>query len=93
MKCELTDSILTGALGALLILCVFLCERWGVATHEARQLMFRGRQLQAEQVRLQGLLFECQNYGATNSAIDPILETVGVKSAKSLLNTAKPATK
>ncbi len=89
----MTDSVLTGALGAMLILCVIFCLKLGFAAHETRQLMSRVRTMQAEQMRVQGLLFECQNYSATNPAIDPILESVGAKPVRSANSTAKPATK
>ncbi len=65
----------------------------GFAMHESHQLMSRVRSMQAEQIRVQGLLFECQNYGSTNSAIDPILQSVGVTPVRSASNAAKPATK
>ena len=89
MKRNVINSVLTGVLAVSLIASVFFCIRVVNATRDSRKLAFQVRQIQFEQAKIQSLVNECLQYSMSNSAIRPLLESVGLTNAPA----AKPATK
>ncbi len=93
MKSDATDSILTGALVALLILCAIFCVRLGVTLRESRQLSIQWRAAQYEEAKVRALVLDCLAYASNNAAIDPILESVRVAPPKAASGSAKSTSK
>ena len=89
MNRNVINSVLTGVLAVSLIASVICCFRVVNATRTTRKLAFQVRQIQFEQARIQSLVNECVQYGQSNSAIRPILESVGLTNAAAV----KPASK
>jgi len=89
MKSNVINSVLTGVLALGLIVSVFFCLRVVNATRETRKLVLQARQVQFEQARFQSLVNECVQYGTTNSAIRPILESVGLTNAAATKSATK----
>ncbi len=93
MKSDATDSILTGALVALLILCAIFCVRLGAALHEQRYLVSEARDIQVAKAKMGMLIQDCLAYASNNPAIDPILESIRVAPPKAASGSAKSTSK
>jgi hypothetical protein len=93
MKSNASNSILTGLLGISLLLSVIFCLQFIFQTRELRKLSGQVNNINMYRNWVQSLAAECLQYSDKNPAINPVLESVGLKAGKTNLPAAKPATK
>lgn len=79
MKSNLANMVLTALLAVSLLLSVVFCLQFMFRVREYRSISGQINIINAERVRLQQLAAECLQYSEKNPAINPILETVGLK--------------
>lgn len=90
MKPGTINSVLTGALGVVLLVCIVVCIQF---INQSRTMRSLGQQAGAAQVNaniLQSLLNDCVAYSEKNPALIPILESVNLKQPKPAIPAAKP---
>jgi len=93
MKSNATTSILTGFLGISLVFSVIFCLQFIFQSRDLRALSAQVNGINMYRNGMQLLSYDCLEYAKRNSAIIPILETVGLNPAKTNPAAAKPATK
>lgn len=79
MKSNLANMVLTVLLAISLLLSVVFCLQFLFRVREYRSITGQINLINAERGRVQALANECLQYGEKNAAINPILETVGLK--------------
>jgi hypothetical protein len=79
MKSNLANMVLTAFLAVSLLLSVVFCLQFMFRVREYRSISGQINIVNAERGRLQQLAAECLQYSEKNPAINPILETVGLK--------------
>jgi len=72
---------------------VLLCYTVIARTRELRELQGRANAFNYRQVGIQALLNDAMEYSKKNPAMDPLLESLGVKQRSSSAVTNKPAAK
>jgi hypothetical protein len=94
MKNNPLTTVLLGALTVSALLSVGLCWRYSVNTRELHTLQFNAARINNEGMAINALVNDTLEYSKTHPAIDPLLESVGLKPGKSSqATTTKPATK
>jgi len=94
MKNNPTGVILNWALGIGLILLFVGGVQYFFRTKEMRSLQTKVGSFQNRQVIVNSLVSDVMEYSKRNPAIDPVLESIGLKPTKSASTGAtKPATK
>lgn len=84
-------TALNGVLGVSLILSVIFCLQFIFVTRELRSLTGKAANINATRANMSGLINDCARYSEKNPALDPILESIGVKLPKTAA--PKPAGK
>jgi hypothetical protein len=79
MKSNTLTAILNGGLALSLLLSVILCLQYIFLTREVRSVSTQVAGINAYRTTLQALANDCVAYGEKNHAIDPLLESVGIK--------------
>ncbi|MEY2428988.1 MAG: hypothetical protein QOJ40_1873 [Verrucomicrobiota bacterium] len=94
MKNSPLTTILMGVLTLSALLSVGLCWSFIAKARELRSLQAEAAKINNSRAMVQALANETLEYSKTHPAIDPILESVGLKPAKAGAAPAtKPATK
>jgi hypothetical protein len=91
MKCNTTTAILNGALAITTLLCVLFCLQFIMVTRDLRSLSGQAASINNYRAGMQALANDCLAYSEKNHAIDPILESVGLKNKNA--PTKQPATR
>jgi hypothetical protein len=79
MKNNTLTAVLNGVLAVSLLLSVFLCLQFISLTRQARSISGQIGSINAYRSSMQALANDCLAYSEKNHAIDPILESVGLK--------------
>jgi hypothetical protein len=79
MKNPLSTTVLKVLLVVSLALSVLFCLQYIMVTREARALSGQMAHINLFRNTLQALANDCLAYSQTNPAINPILESVGIK--------------
>lgn len=79
MKNSVSTTVLKGLLLVSLVLSVLFCLQYIMVTREARSLGGQMANINLFRNTLQALANDCLAYSQTNPAINPILESVGLK--------------
>jgi hypothetical protein len=90
MKTSPFNAIFLAAVVVSSLWSVWLCYTYISRTRELRNLQAQANIVNYQQAVLSGLINEAVEYGKTNSAITPLLQSLGVKPAAP---TNKPAMK
>jgi hypothetical protein len=94
MKNSPLTTILVGLLTLSALLSLWLCRSFIANARELRSLQAQATQINNSRAMIQALANETLEYGKTHPAIDPILESVGLKPGKAgSAPTTKPAAK
>jgi hypothetical protein len=94
MKNNPMTTVLLGVLTASALLSVGLCWRYISNTRDLRAFQVQAAMINNNRTMINALLNDAVEYSKRNSAIDPILESVGAKPGKSApAATSKPTTK
>ncbi len=93
MKNNASNSILTVLLVISLLLSVMFCLQYTFQARELRRLSGQINHINMYRNWVQSLAADCLQYSEKAPAINPILESVGLKGGKTNLPAAKPATK
>ncbi len=94
MKNNSLTTILLGVLTVSTLLSVGFCWRYVASTRELRTLQTQASMINNNRTMINSLASDAVEYSKKNPAIDPILESVGLKPGKSApAAAAKPATK
>jgi hypothetical protein len=94
MKNNPLTTILLGVLTVSALLSVGFCWRYVSNTRELRALQTQASMINNNRTMINSLANETVEYSKKNPAVDPILESVGLKPGKSApAATTKPATK
>lgn len=96
MKNSPLTTLLLGLLLISALASLFLVWRYGHAVQERRMLQAQIAAIQNNNAKVNALAGELVEYSKTHPAIDPVLESVGIKQAKPgvlppSLSTPKPA--
>jgi hypothetical protein len=91
MKCNTTTAILNGVLAITTLLCVIFCLQFILVTRELRSISGQVANINNYRTGMQALANDCVAYSQKNHAIDPILESVGLKDKNA--PTKQPATR
>ena len=79
MKSNTLTTVLNGVLAFSLLLSVILCLQFIFLSREVRNISGQVAGINTYRSTLQALANECVAYSEKNHAIDPILESVGIK--------------
>ncbi len=94
MKNNPLTTVLLGVLTISALLSVGLCWRYVSNTRELRTLQTQAAIINNNRATINALANDTMEYSKKHPAIDPILESVGLKPGKSATSiTNKPATK
>lgn len=94
MKNNPMTTVLLGVLTVSALLSVGLCWRYISNTRELRALQVQATMINNNRTLINALAIDVTEYSKKNPAIDPILESVGLKPGKSAPSgTSKPSTK
>ena len=94
MKNNPLTTVLLGVLTISALLSVGFCWRYVSNTRELRTLQTQANMINNNRTMINSLANDTVEYSKKNPAIDPILESVGLKPGKSApAATSKPATK
>jgi hypothetical protein len=94
MKNNPLTTVLLGVLTISALLSVGFCWRYVSNTRELRSLQTQANMINNNRTMINSLANDTVEYGKKNPAIDPILESVGLKPGKAAPTaTTKPATK
>ena len=94
MKNNPLTTVLLGVLTVSALLSVGFCWRYVSTTREMRALQTQASLINNNRTMINALAADAVEYSKKNPAIDPILESVGLKPAKSApAAPSKPATK
>ena len=96
MKNNPLTTVLLGVLTVSALLSVGFCWRYVSNTRELRTLQTQASLINNNRTMINSLANDAVEYSKKNPAIDPILESVGLKPSKSApaaTTTTKPATK
>jgi len=93
MKSNASNFILTVLLAISLLLSVVFCLQYTFQARELRRLSGQINHINVYRNWVQSLAADCLQYSEKNTAINPILESVGLPAGKTNLPAAKPATK
>jgi hypothetical protein len=94
MKDNPLTTTLLGVLTVSALTSVVLCWLWASNIRDQRELQRRLNMINSSRMVINSLANEAIEYSKKNPAIDPILESVGLKPAKSAPTTTNiPATK
>ncbi len=94
MKNNSMTTILLGALTLSALASVVLCWLYISSTREWRSLQGQANIINNNRTLINALAADTVEYSKTHPAIEPILESVGLKSGKAgSTTTSKPATK
>ena len=86
-------TFLLAALGMSAVLSVIFCALYVSSTRELRLLQGQMTFINGRINSVTALANEALEYSKRNPAIDPILESIGMKPARTLTPTNKPAAK
>jgi len=92
MKNNPLTTILIGALALSAVWSVILCLQYVSNTRELRTMQGQALNINNRQMTAQAILNEAIEYGKKNPAIEPLLESVGIKKSAAA-PAAKPATR
>ena len=90
MKSNGTTTILNWALAIAVVAVALGASQYFFKTRESRSLQMQIIAYQNKQALVKNLIAETVQYSQRNPAIDPILEAIGAKPAKSLPAALKP---
>ena len=93
MKNSPFNTIFLAAVVVSSLWSVWLCYTVISRTRELRELQARANAINYRQVALQSLANDAIEYGKKNPAIDPLLESLGLKQRANTTVTNKPAGK
>ncbi len=93
MKSNPLTAILLGVLIVTTLASVVLCGAYVRYSHELRSMHFLVNRITYNRALAQAVAKDALKYSEKNPAIDPILESVGAKPARSAATTNKPAAK
>jgi hypothetical protein len=94
MKNNPMTTVLLGVLTVSALLSVGFCWRYVSTTRELRSLQTQANLINNNRTMINALANDAVEYSKKNPAIEPILESVGLKPGKSAsATTSKPATK
>jgi hypothetical protein len=94
MKNNPLTTVLLGVLTVSALLSVGFCWRYVSTTRELRALQTQASLINNNRTMINALAADAVEYSKKNPAIDPILESVGLKPSKSAAPASgKPATK
>ncbi|MCX8090895.1 MAG: hypothetical protein N3I86_08180 [Verrucomicrobiae bacterium] len=79
MNTPLSTTVVKALLVVSLVLSVLFCVQYIMVTREARTLSGQVANINLVRNTLQALANDCLAYSQTNPAINPILESVGIK--------------
>lgn len=93
MKNSPFNAILLAAVVVSSLWSIWLCYTLISRTREVRALQAEANVVNYQQAVLNNLVGEAVEYGKKNPAIDPLLESLGVKQHTNAVSTSKPAGK
>ena len=79
MKKDLTTTLLQVALGVILLASVICCLQYVFASREVRALSAQIAGINSYRATMQAYVSECVAYADKNPAINPLLESIGIK--------------
>jgi hypothetical protein len=92
MKSNALITALNVVLACFLLMAAFLCIQYVFIARQLRSLTVQVAMINNSRPLLQALENDCLEYSKKNPAIDPILESVGLKPARTApAGTTKPA--
>lgn len=92
MKSNTITTVLNGALAVSLLLSVIFCLQFIFLSREARSISGQVNGINAYRAGIQALVNDCLAYAEKNAAMNPILESVGMKT-KTSPPTKQPGTR
>jgi hypothetical protein len=93
MKNSPFNTILLAAIVLSSLWSIWLCYTLISRTRDLRTLQAEANFVNYQQAVLNNLMGEAVEYGKKNPAIDPLLESLGVKQRTNTVSTSKPAAK
>lgn len=90
MKSNSTTAVLLGVLAVSALTSVVLCMMWINNVREFRGLQFQVNEMQRNRMLATQLAGELVEYSKKNPAINPMLESVGIKQRAGAANGTQP---